>query len=44
MDDLARELADIEWTARAEGRKSSEGDGRTAADIEAEAAKAAEDE
>lgn len=42
MDDL-RELIDFDIEAKAEGHKSSEGDGRTAADIERENAEKAEE-
>jgi hypothetical protein len=37
------DLSDLEFTATAEGRKSSEGDGLTAADIRAEQAREEED-
>ena len=35
-DEVAAALADIDFEVRVEGRKTSEGDGRTAADIERE--------
>jgi hypothetical protein len=43
-DELADEIERIQFEGHGEGHKSSEGDGRTAADIEAENARnAAED-
>jgi hypothetical protein len=44
MDDELRKLLDFDIEIKAEGHKSSEGDGRTAADIEREIAEKAEEE
>lgn len=38
-DQVLEEIQKIQFEAHAEGHKSSEGDGRTAADIEAESAR-----